>query len=33
MFIRRNLLEYNKKKYLKVNEKLISLFISDLDES
>ena len=33
MFIRRNLLEHNKKKYLKVNEKLISLFISDLDES
>ena len=26
MFIRRNLLEHNKKKYLKVNEKLISLF-------
>ena len=33
MFIRRNLLMHNKKKYLKINEKLISLFISDLDES
>ena len=32
MFIRRNLLEHNKKIF-KVNEKLISLFISDLDES
>ena len=33
MFIRKNLLEDNKKQYLKVNEKLVSLFISDLDES
>ena len=33
MFIRKNLLETNRKKYLKVNEELISLFISDLDES
>ena len=33
MFIRRNLLEYNRKLYLKVNDELISLFISDLDES
>ena len=33
MFIRINLLENNKKKYLKVNDELISLFISDLDES
>ena len=33
MFIRKNLLEENRKKYLKVNEKLISIFISDLDES
>ncbi len=33
MFIRKNLLEYNRKQYLKVNEELISLFISDLDES
>tara|TARA_A100001011_G_C13890405_1_gene666774 strand:- start:127 stop:618 length:492 start_codon:yes stop_codon:yes gene_type:complete len=33
MFIRKNLLDDNRKKYLKVNDKLISLFISDLDES
>ena len=33
MFIRKNLLENNRNKYLKVNEELISLFISDLDES
>jgi len=33
MFIRKNLLKYDRKLYLKVNDKLISLFISDLDES
>tara|TARA_Y100001970_G_C14079134_1_gene773693 strand:+ start:536 stop:1021 length:486 start_codon:yes stop_codon:yes gene_type:complete len=33
MFIRINLLEDNKKKFIKVNDELISLFISDLDES
>ena len=33
MFIRINLLEFNRSLYLKVNDKLISLFISDLDES
>ena len=33
MFIRKNLLENNKNKYIKVNEQLVSLFISDLDES
>ncbi len=33
MFIRKNLLEDDRKKYLKVNDKLVSLFISDLDES
>ena len=33
MFIRKNLLEENRKKYLKVNDKLVSIFISDLDES
>mgnify|MGYP001294201769 CR=1 FL=1 len=33
MFIRINLIEDNRKKYLKVNDELISLFISDLDES
>ena len=33
MFIRINLLEHNRKLYLKVNDELISLFISDLDES
>jgi len=33
MFIRINLLQYNRKKYLKVNNELMSLFIADLDES
>ena len=33
MFIRKNLLEENRSYYLKVNDELISLFISDLDES
>ena len=33
MFIRKNLLEHDKNQYLKVNEKLVSLFIADLDES
>ena len=33
MFIRINLLQNDKKKFLKVNDELISLFISDLDES
>ena len=33
MFIRKNLLENNRNQYLKVNEELVSLFISDLDES
>ena len=33
MFIRLNLLENNRKLYLKVNDELLSLFISDLDES
>tara|TARA_B100000927_G_scaffold210595_1_gene171310 strand:- start:126 stop:617 length:492 start_codon:yes stop_codon:yes gene_type:complete len=33
MFIRINLLEYNRKIYVKVNDELLSLFISDLDES
>ena len=33
MFIRKNLMENNRNIYLKVNDKLISLFISDLDES
>ena len=33
MFIRRNLLEFNRNLYLKVNDELVSLFISDLDES
>ena len=33
MFIRINLLENNRKKYLVVNDELISLFIADLDES
>ena len=33
MFIRKNLIEKNRKKYLKVNDELVSLFISDLDES
>ena len=33
MYIRKNLINENRKKYLKINEKLVSLFISDLDES
>ena len=33
MFIRKNLLEDDKKLFIKINDKLISLFISDLDES
>ena len=33
MFIRKNLLEDNRKFYSKVNDELMSLFISDLDES
>ena len=33
MFIRKNLLNPNRALYLKVNDELISLFISDLDES
>ena len=33
MFIRINLSEYNRKLYTKVNDELLSLFISDLDES
>ena len=33
MFIRINLLEDNRKLYLKVNDELLSLFVSDLDES
>ena len=33
MIIRINLLQDNRKRYLKVNEELVSLFISDLDES
>ena len=33
MFIRINLLENNRKLYLKVNDELLSLYISDLDES
>ena len=33
MFIRINLLNSNRKKYLKVNDELVSLFIADLDES
>ena len=33
MFIRINLLKNNRNKYLIVNDKLISLFIADLDES
>ena len=33
MFIRKNLLEENRRYYLKINDELISLFISDLDES
>ena len=33
MFIRKNLLQNNRNKYLIVNDKLVSLFIADLDES
>ena len=33
MFIRINLLEDNRKKYSKVNDELVSIFISDLDQS
>ncbi len=33
MFIRKNLLEENKNKYIKVNDELVKYFISDLDES
>ena len=33
MHVRCNLLKNNRKLFLKVNEKLVSLFISDLDES
>ena len=33
MFIRINLLENNKKEYTKVNDELVSMLISDLDES
>ena len=33
MLIRKNLLENNRDQYLRVNDELISLFISDLDES
>ena len=33
MLIRINLLQNNKKKYLKVNDELVSLFITDLDDS
>ena len=33
MFIRKNLLEDDQKLYIKVNDELVSLFISDLDES
>ena len=33
MHIRKNLINENRKKYIKINEKLVSLFISDLDES
>ena len=33
MFIRKNLLEHDQKLYIKVNDELVSLFISDLDES
>ena len=33
MIIRINLLQNDRKKYLKVNDELVSLFISDLDES
>ena len=33
MFIRINLSQNNRKKYLRVNDELVSLFIADLDES
>ena len=33
MFLRKNLLEYNRKDFIKVNDELMALFISDLDES
>ena len=33
MFIRKNLLDYNRNLYSKVNDELVSLFIYDLDES
>ena len=33
MFIRINLLEYNRKKYLKVNDEINIIIYSDLDES
>ena len=33
MIIRINLLQDSRKKYLKINDELVSLFISDLDES
>ena len=33
MFIRINLLEENRKKFLKINDELLALFIADLDES
>ena len=33
MFIRINLLQENRKKFLIVNDKLVSLFVADLDES
>ena len=33
MFIRKNLVQYNRNLYTKINNELISLFISDLDES
>ena len=33
MFIRKNLSEDNSNKYKKVNDELVSLFISDIDES
>ena len=33
MFIRKNLLQHDRKLYSKVNDELVSLFISDLDES
>ena len=33
MFIRINLFEHERKKFLKVNDELVALFISDLDDS